>query len=64
MYSSNASKNVHLTKDAFDKIGPLLKSQTYISKVDIFKRQKIDINLDFRQLPINLMLILLDGIRI
>ena len=54
VYSSNASKNVHLTKDAFDKIGPLLKSQTYISKVDIFKRQKIDINLDFfRQLPIN-----------
>ena len=51
---SRLSKNVFITKDAFNKICPLLMTQSYISKVEMYKKQKIDVNLDlFRDLPIN-----------
>ena len=54
LIKTHSSKNINLTKDAFNKIYPLLKSQPYISKVDQYRGQKIDINLDFfRGLPIN-----------
>lgn len=54
LIKTHSSKNINLTKDAFNKIYPLLKSQPYISKVDQYRGQKIDINLDFfRELPIN-----------
>ena len=33
---------------------PLLKKQPFLSKVDLYKKETIDINLDFfRELPIN-----------
>ena len=43
-----------LTEAAVNKMLPLLSKQPYIKKVDVFKNQIIDINLNyFRELPIN-----------
>ena len=48
------SKEFYLSSNSYKKIFPLLKMQPYISKLDIFTNQSIDINLDlFRELPIN-----------
>ncbi len=44
----------YLSESSVKKILPLLSKQNYIKKIDIFKNQKIDINLNlFRELPIN-----------
>ena len=44
----------YLSESSVKKILPLLSKQDYIKKVDVFKNQKIDINLNlFRELPIN-----------
>ena len=44
----------YLSESSVKKILPLLSKQDYIKKVDIFKNQKIDIDLNlFRELPIN-----------
>ena len=46
--------NYYLSKDAVNKLIPLLKNQKYISKVQIYDSQKVDINLNlFREWPIN-----------
>ena len=46
--------NYYLSEDAINKIIPLLKNQKYISDVQIYNSQKIDINLNlFREWPIN-----------
>ena len=48
------SKDFFLTSDSFNKLIPLLKVQPYLKKIEIYKKQKVDINLDFfRDLPIN-----------
>ena len=42
---------------------PLMKEQKFIHKVEKYNGQEIDINFDiFRELPVNIHLILLDGI--
>ena len=46
--------SVYLTEDSIIKMLPLLKRQKYLKDVDIYKDQKIDIDLNFfRELPIN-----------
>ncbi len=48
------SKEVYLTQNSFNKILPLLNKQPFLSKVNLYKKETIDINLDFfRDLPIN-----------
>tara|TARA_X000001036_G_C20518615_1_gene741193 strand:+ start:49 stop:927 length:879 start_codon:yes stop_codon:yes gene_type:complete len=48
------SKGVFLKKNSYEKLLPLLKVQPFLNKIDIYKNQNIDINLDlFRDLPIN-----------
>ena len=52
--SLHPSKEVFLTQNSFNKILPLLKKQPFLSKVSLYKKEIIDINLDFfRDLPIN-----------
>ncbi len=48
------SKGFFLKKNSYEKLLPLLKVQPFLNKIDIYKNQNIDINLDlFRDLPIN-----------
>ena len=48
------SKEFFLTKNSYEKLFPLLNSQNYLSRVEVYKEQKIDIDLDyFRELPLN-----------
>ena len=48
------SKEFFLTSKPFKKLVPLLNVQPYLKKVEVYTKQKIDINLDFfRDLPIN-----------
>tara|TARA_B100001063_G_C16764360_1_gene557768 strand:+ start:1152 stop:2030 length:879 start_codon:yes stop_codon:yes gene_type:complete len=48
------SKGYFLKRNSYDKLMPLLKVQPFLNKIDIYKNQNIDINLDlFRDLPIN-----------
>jgi len=43
-----------LTENSASKLVPLIKKQKYISKIEIYNKQQIDINLNlFRELPIN-----------
>jgi len=43
-----------LSKNSANKLIPLIKKQKYISKIEIYNKQQIDINLNlFRELPIN-----------
>ena len=52
--SLHPSKDVFLNEKSFNMILPLLKKQPFLSRVEILKKEKIDINLDFfRNLPIN-----------
>ena len=45
---------IYMTERMVDMVLPLLKNQDYISKVEIFKNQKIDIDLNlFRKMPMN-----------
>ncbi len=49
------SRNVYLSKRTADLILPLLRNQDFLDTVNIYKGEKIDINLDlFRDIPINL----------
>jgi len=51
----NSSKKVFISKRSGDLIFPLLRNQDFLDVVDIYKDEKIDINLDlFRDIPINL----------
>ena len=44
----------YLSKNAADKLIPLLKKQEYIHNIEIYNNQEIDVNLNlFRELPIN-----------
>ncbi len=46
--------SVYLTENAIIKMIPLLKEQKYLQKVEVFKDQEINIDLNFfRKLPIN-----------
>ncbi len=46
--------SVYLNEKSVDMVLPLLRGQNYLNKVDKFKNQKIDIDLNFfRELPIN-----------
>ena len=48
-------KKLILVKRAGDLVLPLLRSQNYLDTANIYKDEKIDINLDlFRDIPINL----------
>ena len=52
---TDRSKKVFISKRSGDLILPLLKSQDFLDRVDIYKDEEIDINLDlFRDVPINL----------
>ena len=52
---SASPRNVYLSKRTADLILPLLRNQDFLDTVDIYKDEKIDINLDlFRDIPINL----------
>ena len=52
---NDASRKVFISKRSGDLILPLLRSQDFLDTVDIYKDEKIDINLDlFRDIPINL----------
>ena len=52
---SASPRNVYLNKRTADLILPLLRNQDFLDTVDIYKDEKIDINLDlFRDIPINL----------
>ena len=51
----NSSKKVFISKRSGNLILPLLRSQDFLDSVNIYKDEKIDINLDlFRDIPINL----------
>ena len=48
--------NVYVNEKIFNMLYPLLKSQTFFNKIEVFKKQNIDINFDIiRELPINLL---------
>ena len=50
-----SSRKFFISKRSGDLILPLLRSQDFLDTVDIYKDEKIDINLDlFRDIPINL----------
>jgi len=52
--SSNPYGDFYLTNKSVDMILPLLKNQKYLSSVEKYRNQSIDINLNlFRELPIN-----------
>ena len=52
---NDSSKKVFISKRSADLILPLLRNQDFLDTVEIYKDEKIDINLDlFRDIPINL----------
>jgi hypothetical protein len=54
-YLKHPGKKFFLNEKMVDMLMPLLKNQPYLNKVDIFKKQNIDINLNiFRKFPFNL----------
>ena len=55
-YNDHPGGKFFLNNKIYDMLYPLLKSQKYIYKIDIFNKQEIDINFDLiRELPINLL---------
>lgn len=55
-YSKHPAKNVYINNQIFNMLNPLLSSQKYINKIDLYESVAIDINLDFfRELPINIL---------
>ena len=53
--SHDSSRKVFINKRCGDLILPLLRNQDFLDAVNIYKDEKIDINLDlFRDIPINL----------
>jgi len=55
-YANHPAKDVYINDRVFSMLSPLLKSQKYINKVNIYNSEEIDINFDiFRELPINIL---------
>ena len=55
IYKKHPADKVFVNDKIFTMLTPLLKSQTYISKVEKFKSQDIDVDFDiFRNFPINI----------
>lgn len=55
-YHGHPGGKFFLNKKIYDMLYPLLASQKYIDKIEIFNNQDIDINFDLtRELPINLL---------
>ena len=55
IYTKHTAEKVYFIDKIFKMLVPLLKSQSYINKVEKFESQDIDIDLDiFRELPINI----------
>ena len=55
-YSNHPGGKFYLNKKIYDMLYPLLSSQKYINKVEVFNNQNVDINFDLiRELPINLL---------
>ncbi len=55
IYKKHPGEKVYISDKILKMLIPLLKSQTYLNKVEEYKSQDIDINLDiFRELPINI----------
>ena len=53
-YFEHPSGQLFMNKHSFDMLYPLLKNQTYISLIDIFDKQKIDIDLNIiREMPLS-----------
>jgi len=54
-YQNHPSGKIYLDKRIINLFLPLLKIQPYLSSVNIYNKEKIDINLDlFRSIPINI----------
>ena len=54
-YHNHPSGKVYLDKRIVDLILPLLRNQTFLNSVNIYKNEEIDVNLDlFRDVPINI----------
>lgn len=54
-YQNHPSGKVYLDKRIVELLLPLLRSQTFLSSVNIYNNEKIDINLNlFRSIPINI----------
>ncbi|OUW73607.1 MAG: hypothetical protein CBD76_02800 [Pelagibacteraceae bacterium TMED216] len=52
--TNHPDNDVFLSKNAVNKLMPLLKKQTYLSSVEFFNNNQIDIDLSFfREMPIN-----------
>ena len=52
--TNHPGNDIFLSKNAVNKLIPLLKKQTYLSTVEFFNGNKIDIDLNFfREMPIN-----------
>ncbi len=55
-YNDHPGGKFFLNKKIYDMLYPLLESQKYLEKIEIFNNQNIDINFDLiRDLPINLL---------
>tara|TARA_B110000967_G_scaffold204752_1_gene247860 strand:- start:5344 stop:6267 length:924 start_codon:yes stop_codon:yes gene_type:complete len=55
-YNKHPAGQFYLNKKIYNMLYPLLKEQTYIKEINIFKNQEIDINFDIiRKLPLNLL---------
>lgn len=56
-YFKHPAGKYYINEKIFKMLDPLISSQDYINKFQIFKNEKIDINFDLlRELPINLLL--------
>tara|TARA_Y100000590_G_scaffold186271_1_gene212257 strand:+ start:168 stop:1082 length:915 start_codon:yes stop_codon:yes gene_type:complete len=54
-YFKHPSGNKYLDKRIVEMLIPLLKNQKYLNNIEIYTKQKIDIDLDlFRKIPINI----------
>lgn len=53
---SHPNKNIMISQKNFQMLLPLLKSQNYLKSVNIYKNERIDVDLDlFREMPFNIM---------
>ncbi len=55
-YNNHPGKGLFMNERLFDSLHPLLKCQSFLSNVKIYKNENIDVNLDyFRTLPVKLI---------
>ena len=55
IYKKHPGEKVYINEKIFQMLLPLIKSQTYINKVEKFKSQEVDIDFDiFREIPVNI----------